>query len=122
MITGARVDGRADLYALGCVAFRMVTGRRVFDNVGSAGILFDHIERVPHWPSEVVADVFIPPALEDIIMCCLEKKPENRPASALELHDMLEDGGFARGWTPARASEWWNQYEHSPLSPSLFFG
>jgi len=108
-VVGGAADARSDLYALGCVAYWMLTGRTVFTGEPMA-VMIHHARTRPEPPSKF-STVPIPERLEQIVMACLEKAPENRPASALELWRAL---GEVPGtpWTHERAESWWS--EHLP--------
>jgi eukaryotic-like serine/threonine-protein kinase len=102
----AEVDWRSDIYALGCVAYSLVTGRRVFEGPSSTQIISDHIRKPPTPPGRRT-ETPLPPELERIIMSCLEKDPQNRPQSALELGRALESIPFSAAWGEERARKWW---------------
>jgi serine/threonine-protein kinase len=90
LLTGEGVvDGRADLYALGCVAYYLLTGHLVFDASTAMQMAVAHVAGVPVPPSERSGRP-VPAALERLVMECLAKRPENRPASALALLRSLE--------------------------------
>ena len=103
---GADVDGRADIYATGCLAYWLLTGQFVFTSQTSMGMLVQHAQKPPVPPS-VRTDLPIPKALEDLVLSCLAKDPANRPQSARELSLRLADVEGANGWTQDRAREWW---------------
>ena len=107
MAMGNKVDGRADLYALGCVAYWMLTGQAVFEGESSIATILKHVRDAPVPPSRRT-EIYIPPDLEAIIMSCLEKDPAARPATAAELSQQLCSVRFGRLWTTERAREWWN--------------
>jgi serine/threonine protein kinase len=89
LITGqGKVDGRADIYALGCVAYYLLTGKLVFEGGSAMQMAVAHAVEAPIPPSQRVSNP-IPKALERIVMACLEKDPEHRPGSAIALLQML---------------------------------
>jgi serine/threonine-protein kinase len=100
------VDARTDLYSLGCVAYWLVTGQLVFEGETPMQVVLDHIQTAPIPPSQRT-ELEIPSPLEDIIMSCLEKKPENRPQTALELSERLAACEVGEAWTPEDAQHWW---------------
>jgi eukaryotic-like serine/threonine-protein kinase len=107
------IDGRTDLYGLGCVAYWLVTGHLVFEETGSTAMMLAHINKVPVPPSQKVESA-VPASLDRAIMMCLAKNPADRPASAEMLSSLLEplDVGF---WTLKDAEFWWhsNIAEHA---------
>jgi len=84
-----KVDGRADIYALGCVAYYLLTGKLVFEGASAMQVAIAHAMEAPIPPSQRVGFP-IPKELERIVMACLEKDPERRPGSAVELLAMLQ--------------------------------
>ncbi|HJL18256.1 MAG TPA: serine/threonine-protein kinase [Sandaracinaceae bacterium LLY-WYZ-13_1] len=103
-VTGdGSVDGRADVYALGCVAYFLLTGARVFeaDDVIRAAVA--HVTETPIPPSARGAE--LSPELEAVILTCLEKDPVRRP-DAWSLREML-DACDVDPWTDADARNWW---------------
>jgi PAS domain S-box-containing protein len=103
---GAPPTPQADIYALGCVLFRLVTGRLVFDESTPMAMFVAHVERMPDTPS-AVAPQPIPEALDRVILACLDKDPARRPQSALELRSYLRMIPLATPWTEERADGWW---------------
>ncbi len=106
LIAGAEVDGRTDLYALGCVAYWMLTGRQVFESENLMQMIMHHSKTVPKQPSEI-AETRIPERLDQIVLSCLAKTPQERPSSADELWQMLGEVGVDESWTPEKAEAWW---------------
>lgn len=104
------IDGRADLYALGCVAYWLLTGQLVFPADTVIGMLMGHLTEAPKPPSTRSGRP-VPPALEELILTCLEKDPELRPRSARELSDRLAALNLEAAWTERRAAEWWEEIE-----------
>jgi len=85
-VTGTGDDPRIDLYAIGCIAFELVTGQPPF--VGTSNeVLHSHMTQPPPIPS--MRRATIPSELDQVILRCLEKKPEHRFASAADLFAAL---------------------------------
>ena len=100
------VDWRSDIYSLGCVAYWLVTGRRVFDEGPPMQVLMDHIQKPPVPPSRRLERP-LPAGLDAAILACLEKDPANRPQTALDLATTLRAISIATPWDPERARRWW---------------
>ena len=105
---GGVVDGRADLYATGCVAYWLLTAELVFTAETTVALVFKHAQAVPDPPSTRVAQP-IPPGLEALVLQCLAKNPADRPASARELCEKVGEIDGADDWSQARAREWWER-------------
>jgi serine/threonine-protein kinase len=105
------IDGRADLYALGCVAYWLLTGTQVFEGHDKTPmkLLMDHIGTRPDPPSRRLQRP-IPPALEAIVLRCLEKDPRDRPPSATELSRLLAECPVDGHWTDDDARRWWGAH------------
>jgi eukaryotic-like serine/threonine-protein kinase len=106
---GDPVDGRADIYATGCVAYWLLTGEYVFTADTPLGIVLNHINTPPIAPSARAAQT-IPPALDSLILSCLAKDPSARPQTARELSGRLAEIGDADPWTEESARVWWERY------------
>jgi serine/threonine-protein kinase len=107
VLGGPDTDARTDVYAVGCVAFWLLTGRTVFRGSTVMEVLMQHARDEPPPPSRY-SELPVPAALDAVILRCLAKSPEDRPQSADELAEALTAACDPRAWTPARASEWWN--------------
>ena len=107
---GTALDGRADIYATGCVAYWLLTGQFVFTADTQMGLLLQHAQAPPVPPSSRT-DQPIPAALDDLVLSCLAKDPAKRPQSARELSERLAAVDGATGWTQDRAREWWTRHE-----------
>jgi serine/threonine protein kinase len=111
MAVGAHdIDGRADIYAMGCVAYWLLAGERVFEGRNAMQMVIDHARTSPE-PLSRRATQAIPDALERIVMRCLEKDPAARPASAALLSRELYALGIEERWSEERAFEWWRTHE-----------
>jgi len=102
---GETVDHRTDIYALGCVAYWMLTGRYVFTAASPLQIVARHISSSPEPPSRH-SMYSMPQTLEAVVLDCLKKKPSDRPATARELCDLLRDC-VEEPWTREDARLWW---------------
>jgi serine/threonine-protein kinase len=116
-VGGDRLDGRADIYAVGCVAYWLLTGKFVFSADTPSALLLQHIQTPPERPS-TRTELPIPASLDAIVLACLAKNPADRPQSARELSDRLADVEVAGTWTEARGREWWEK--HRPAPPEHF--
>ncbi len=114
VVLGAtHTDHRVDLYALGCVAYWLLTGTMVFEGENVMQVMIQHAQTPPTRPSLRV-ELPIPASLEDLVMECLEKDPARRPASADRVSARLEGVPLTSAWTAQRAEEWWAM--HRPHS------
>jgi serine/threonine-protein kinase len=109
------VDARSDLYAIGCVAYFLLTGSLVFPDPNAMSMALKHIRTPPDPPSQRT-ELPIPADLERIVMQCLEKPPDARPATARAIRTMLAECHIAP-WTTDDARRWWDH--HLPPTSSL---
>ena len=100
------IDGRADLYNLGAVAYWLLTGRPLFESSSSVELVIDHVKTIPEPPS-AVSEIPIPRDLDDLVMKCLEKKPEDRFQSARELSEALQHLSLDAAWSWEKARKSW---------------
>ena len=105
---GDEVDARTDIYALGCVAYWLLTGTLVFQGTTSMETIVMHVHRAPDPPSRRTSRP-IPTELEEIVLACLAKSPADRPQTADELADRLGAVDVGEEWTAARARLWWEE-------------
>ncbi len=120
-ILGMQLDGRADLYALGCVAWWLLTGREVFPREGAdAKILHKHIyEPIPSLREKMTS--WCPPELEAVLTTMLAKEASERPRDARHLSAMLRAIPIPpeHAWTEAKAQAWWTSYKPAAAAPSV---
>jgi hypothetical protein len=123
MVLGQDIDARADIYALGCVAYWLLTGKLVFEEETYVATMLAHAQKTPVPPSRRT-EIEIPPQLEKLIMSCLEKAPQDRPSSAGEIRRSLLQYGLADSWTPEHAEKWWTLHmpEKTPAGAQIGVG
>jgi eukaryotic-like serine/threonine-protein kinase len=105
----ADIDRRADVYALGCVAYYLLTGQLVFEADTPMKMFLHHVQTKPVPPSQRV-ELRIPPELDELVLACLEKDPSKRPQDASQLFDLARDCRTCEQWTSDRARLWWEQH------------
>jgi serine/threonine-protein kinase len=105
---GQDVDGRADLYALGCVAYYLLTGRLVFEGQGLQQIV-KRLQEDPVPPSQRT-ELQIPHTLDALVMSLLARDPAGRPATAAEVRARLDAVPVPR-WTDEQAADWWRLHQ-----------
>jgi DNA-binding NtrC family response regulator len=114
-VQGSDADERSDIYALGCVAYWMLTGQTVFAGDPMA-MMLHHVRTAPPPPSKAARGP-VPEGLEQIVLSCLEKTPERRPSSALDLWKELGEVRVSTPWTAERAESWWREHLPAHAAP-----
>jgi serine/threonine-protein kinase len=107
------VEGSADIYSLGCVAFFMLTGSTPFEGGSPYDVVAKHLNVEAEAPSSKASQE-IPPELDAAILRCLAKKPEDRFPDMESFSDALAALPFDPPWSSDRAREWW--FEHPPAT------
>ncbi len=102
------VDARSDLYALGAVGYYLLAGDDVFRGESLIEVCSKHLLEQPEPPS-VRRGGDIPKALEQLVLDCLAKKPEQRPQTARDFLERLASAG-AEPWTARQAEAWWREH------------
>ena len=103
----ADVDARSDIYSLGAVAYALLTGRPPFQNTNPMEVMVAHLRDDVVRPSQLRADV--PADLEEVILRCLAKSPEDRFQDVDALEQALAACAAADRWTQADAARWWQE-------------
>ncbi len=101
-------DHRADLYALGCVAYTLLSGRLLFEEKTVVGLLSAHVHKPLPKPLFDASGASVPAALEDLVVDLLAKGPAERPPTALVVRQRLEQILVGDAWDDARLKEWWD--------------
>jgi serine/threonine-protein kinase len=107
------IDGRVDIYGVGCVGYWLLTGQRVFEGDSPLATVLAHVQEKPVPPSQRT-ELEIPESLEQLVLSCLEKDPAARPQNAGDLEAQLGECDLDGRWTVGRAKEWWSL--HMPES------
>jgi len=103
------VDRRADVYALGCVAYYLLTGQLVFEADTPMKMLLQHVQAAPVPPSERT-ELPIPREVDELVLACLQKDPNKRPQNAEVLFKMTCGCKTGNLWTPDHARQWWHKH------------
>jgi eukaryotic-like serine/threonine-protein kinase len=109
VILDREVDGRADVYALGCVAYFLLTGRHVFDADTPMKMFVQHLHAKPI-PASQRTELPVAADLDAVIMACLEKDPARRPQDAGELLELVHTCRMREAWGLAAAKTWWQRH------------
>lgn len=104
-----KVDARSDLYAVGAVGYFLLTGTPLFFGDSVLDILQHQAKTIPDPPSKRGGQP-VSPELERLLMRCLAKSANDRPATAQELIELLEALPTSGSWTGSHAREWWRRY------------
>ena len=107
---GESIDGRADIYSLGCVAYWLLTGQLVFTADTQSAVLLHHIKTIPSAPS-TRTELPVPDALDRVVLSCLAKNPADRPQTARELSQHFDAIAGTNAWTEERQREWWKRHQ-----------
>ncbi|HEX5658342.1 MAG TPA: serine/threonine-protein kinase [Polyangiales bacterium] len=99
------VDARSDLYALGALGYFLITGTPPFRGDSVVEICSQHLHAAVEPPSQRLGAP-VPPALEEVLLACLAKNREQRPASASDLATLLA----VSSWTRRDADAWWREH------------
>ncbi len=113
--TGGEVDARTDIYSLGCVGYWLVTGHSVFEGTTALQIVMHHVQ-TPVTPPSARCKLQIPREFEELLLWCLEKDPDRRPASVEKVIGRLDSLDLVQRWTEEQARLWWS--EHRPGQPA----
>jgi serine/threonine-protein kinase len=97
-------DLRADIYALGAVAYFLLAGDDVFTGASVLEICTKHLHQAP--PPLSVRGVVVPPDLESLVLSCLSQAPNDRPQTTADLRRRIE-ACAVDAWGEDHARAWW---------------
>jgi eukaryotic-like serine/threonine-protein kinase len=100
------IDARSDLYSVGAVGFKLLTGEDVFSADSASSLLAQAIESPAPRPSARISNV-VPAKLDDLIVDCLSKRADDRPANAASVVEALDAMGGVGLWSQQQAFQWW---------------
>jgi serine/threonine-protein kinase len=109
IILEGEVDQRADVYALGCVAYYLLTGQLVFEANTAMKMFVEHLQTAPIPPSQRT-ELPIPREVDELVLACLEKDPNRRPQNAGDLLRLLNRCRTAETWDSETAQVWWEMH------------
>ncbi|OGA69757.1 MAG: hypothetical protein A3F77_14345 [Betaproteobacteria bacterium RIFCSPLOWO2_12_FULL_67_28] len=102
----ADVDARADIYAVGAVAFFLLTGHRMFEAADDLALTTKVLNDEPPRVAAAAAQQ-VPLELDLLVQACLEKKREHRPQRVTDLVEAFEALAQEQRWTQREAESWW---------------
>ena len=105
----SNIDARSDIYALGCVGYWLLTGSLVFEGETPMEVVVNHVKSEPIPPSRRT-ELAVPKKLDDTILACLAKSPDDRPQTVEQLSDMLGECIAELPWNQVQAAAWWDTH------------
>jgi eukaryotic-like serine/threonine-protein kinase len=111
-----KIDARADIYALGAVAYFLATGTHLFTGKTLLEVCSKHLHEAPTKPSERLGKT-LPADFEALILKCLEKDRDARPASAAALLSALKACDDASTYDVTESLKWWGKYKSHASTP-----
>jgi eukaryotic-like serine/threonine-protein kinase len=115
--TGDRsLDARADIYALGCMLYFVLTGQPPFRAATGFEVMMAHSRDPVVPPSQVRPDV--PADLEQVVLHCLAKRPDGRYLDVKALGKALAACAAASDWDVEKAQDWWAEFNRTATAPA----
>jgi serine/threonine protein kinase len=109
IILGAEIDQRVDVYAIGCVAYYLLTGQPVFEATTPRDLFAMHLQATPIPPSHRT-EMPISRELDALVLSCLAKDPRHRPQDAAAVLEMLAHCHSSEPWDSEVARHWWEHH------------
>lgn len=103
-----QVDARSDVYAVGAIAYYLVTGKPIFEGANVVEICMHQVNSKPVPPSERSGRI-LNPQFEELILECLAKNPNDRPEDAKALGNALEEIITEAVWSKHDSEKWWKK-------------
>jgi serine/threonine-protein kinase len=100
----------SDIYSLGVVTYKMLSGRNPFDATHEGALLYDILHAEPQSLAQLRSD--LPEKLVNLVTQCLAKDPQARPASVEVIHQELTAITGFSAWTQKEARHWWGLRDH----------
>ncbi len=111
------IDARSDIYSLGGVMYFLLAGRPPFEDSSPLRVVLAHLEApVPSLRKNCPE---VPEDLEQVVMRCLEKEPENRFPDIPSVNQVLNNLPSITTWNESDAAKWWRQWGPSKQSASV---
>lgn len=110
----AKANEQSDLYSTGAVGYTLLTGMPTFDGDSSVDVCLKQLNEEPLRPSDRLG-IPLPDDLQNLLMSCLRKEPEERPHTMEELESSLRQCENNGDWTAADALRWWELDFHGQL-------
>lgn len=102
----SEADARSDIYSLGCVMYYLLSGRFPFEYRQSVKVIIAHASEAPR--SLQLVNPNLPAELDEVVMQCLEKDPEDRFQTIDSLCAALQDLPESQSWSSLKAAQWWS--------------
>ena len=106
------IDARTDIYSLGALGYYLLTGQAPFVRESAMEHLVAHLHEPVLPPRQLRPEV--PEDLEDVLLRCLRKKPEDRYTDITAVESTLADCDAASNWSADQAQRWWREREQGP--------
>jgi serine/threonine-protein kinase len=113
----SKVGAAADLYSVGAVAYFLLVGEPVFGGATTMEVCLKQVHEPPV-PASSRSPQAIPRALDELVLSCLAKRAEGRPASAAVLCARLAELQGTLGWSPRDADAWWSSTSGEVIAAS----